>query len=109
MQKLTIHEKYVIIRSVDMQMMLNIIEKISQLTELKKFITSENQNDSHHFINDKHSFTDSKHSSSDDKHLSDHKLSATAEKTRNEFLNDNELISEKIEKMNIAQRCDRIR
>ena len=56
----------------------------------------------HYFTDDKHFFTDSKHSFNDDKHLSDHKLSATAEKTRNEFLNDSELTSEKIEKMNIA-------
>ena len=109
MQKLTVHKKHVIIRSVDMQMMLNIVEKTSQLTEFKKSITSENQNDLHCSTDDKHSFTDSKHSSSDDKHLSDHKLSATAEKTRNEFLNDSELISEKIERMNITQRCDRVR
>ena len=83
-------------------MMLNIVEKTSQLTELKKSITSENQNDSHHFTDDKHFSTDSKHSFNDDKHLSDHKLSAIAEKTRNEFLNDSELISEKIEEMNIT-------
>src|SRR5438034_8531633 len=101
MQKLIVHRKHVIIRLIDMQMMLNIVKKISQLTELKKSITSENQNDLHHFTDDKHSFTDSKHSSSDDKHLSDHKLSAIAKKTRNEFLNDSELISEKIERMNI--------
>ena len=102
MQKLAVHRKHVTIRSVDMQMMLNIVEKTSQLTELKKSITSENQNDSH-------CSTDDKHSSNDDKHLSNHKLSATAKKTRKKFLNDNELISEKIERMNITQRCDRIR
>ena len=85
-----------------MQLMLNIVEKTSQLTELKKSITSENQNDSHCSTDDKHSSNDDKHSSTDDKHLSDHKSSATAEKTRNQFLNDNELISEKIEKMNIT-------
>ncbi len=102
MQKLTVHEKHVTIKSVDMQMMLNIIEKISQLTELKKSITSENQNDLHYFIDDKHSFNNDKHFSTDNKHLSNHKLSVTAEKTRNEFLNESKLISEKIEKMNIA-------
>src|SRR5438034_6817973 len=102
MQKLTVHEKHVIIRSVDMQMMLNIVEKTSQLTKFKKSITSENQNDSHYFIDDKHFFTNSKHFSSDDKYFSDHKLSTTVEKTKNEFLNNNELISEKIERMNIA-------
>ena len=68
-----------------MQMMLNVVEKTSQLAELKKSIT---QNDLHHFT--------------DDKHLSDHTLSAAAEKTRNVLLKNSELISEKIEKMNIV-------
>ena len=68
-----------------MQMMLNVVEKTSQLVKLKKSIT---QNDLH--------------CSTDDKHLSDHTLSAAAEKTRNALLKNSEFISEKIEKMNVA-------
>ena len=72
-----------------MQMMLNIVEKTSQLTELKKSITSENQNDSHYS-------TDDKHSSTNDKYLSDYKLSAAAERARNVLLKDSELVSKKM-------------
>ena len=52
-----------------MKMMLNVVEKTSQLTELKKSIT---QNDLHH--------------STDDKHLSDYKFLTAAEKTRNALI-----------------------
>ena len=66
-------------------MMLNVVEKTSQLTELKKSIT---QNDLH--------------CSTDDKHLSDHTFLTVTEKTRNVLLKNHELTSEKIEKMNVA-------
>ena len=68
-----------------MQMVLDVVKKTSQLTELKKSIT---QNDLHH--------------STDGKHLSGHTLSAATEKARNVLLKNSELISEKIEKMNVV-------
>ena len=41
---MVIHEKHVIIRPVDMQMMLNVVKKTPQLAELKKSVTLEKQN-----------------------------------------------------------------
>ena len=78
-----------------MQLILDIIEKILQLTEFKQSIMSKNQNFQHDFTDDKHSFKD-------DKYLFSHKLSAAVKKTRKMFLNDNELISEKIERIKTA-------
>ena len=78
-----------------MQLILNIIKKILQLTELKQLIMSKNQNSQHDFIDDKHSLKD-------DKYLLSHKFSAAVEKTRNVLLNDSRLTSEKIDQMNIT-------
>ena len=80
-----------------MQMILDIVEKTSQLMRLKKSII---QNDLHCFTDDKYFFNNDKHSSTDDKYLSDHKLSAAAERIRNVLLKDSELVSEKMK--NIA-------
>ena len=76
-----------------MQIILDIVKKTSQLTELKKSII---QNDLHCSTDDKHSSNNDKHYSTDDKYLSDYKLSAAAERARNALLKDSELVSEKM-------------
>ncbi len=83
---MAVHKKHVIIRSVDMQIMLDILKKTPQLTELKKLITSQKQINQHSSINDKY-FSDA------------HKLSTAVRKTRNAFLIKIKLTRDEIEEI----------
>ncbi len=86
MQKLAIYKKYITIRLVNMQIILNIIKKTSQLKGLKNSIILKKQNN-------QYSFTDSKYSPDI------YKVLAINKKKKNIFLAETRLTGDKIKKI----------